>query len=59
MLALVNGVPKILTLKECLDNYIEHRKAVIVRRTKFDLDKALARAHILEGLKIAIDNKNN
>ncbi len=56
MLALVNGVPKILTLRECLDNYIEHRKVVIVRRTKFDLDKALARAHILEGLRIAIDN---
>ncbi len=56
MLALVNGVPKILTLRECLDNYIEHRKIVVVRRTKFDLDKALARAHILEGLRIAIDN---
>ena len=56
MLALVNGVPKILTLRECLDNYIEHRKVVIIRRTKFDLDKALARAHILEGLRIAIDN---
>ncbi len=56
MLALVNGVPKILTLRECLDNYIKHRKTVIVRRTKFDLDKALARAHILEGLRIAIDN---
>ncbi len=56
MLALVNGVPKILTLKQCLNYYIEHRKEVVVRRTKFDLDKALARAHILEGLKIAIDN---
>ncbi len=56
MLALVDNVPKILTLRECLEYYIEHRKAVIVRRTKFDLDKALARAHILEGLKIAIDN---
>ncbi|MBO5348624.1 MAG: DNA gyrase subunit A [Clostridia bacterium] len=56
MLALVNGVPKILTLRQCLDNYIEHRQQVIVRRTKFELDKALARAHILEGLKIALDN---
>ena len=56
MLALVNGEPKILTLRQCLDYYIEHRKNVILRRTQFDLDKALARAHILEGLKIAIDN---
>ena len=56
MLALVNGEPKILTLKQCLEHYIEHRKEVIIRRTKFDLDKALARAHILEGLRIAIDN---
>ena len=56
MLALVDGVPRILTLRQCLDYYIEHRKNVIVRRTKFDLDKALARAHILEGLRIAIDN---
>ncbi len=56
MLALVNGVPKILTLRQCLDEYIKHREQVILRRTKFDLDKALARAHILEGLRIAIDN---
>lgn len=56
MLALVNGVPKILTLRQCLDHYIEHREQVIKRRTKFELDKALARAHILEGLRIAIDN---
>ena len=56
MLALVNGVPKILTLRQCLDHYIEHREQVIIRRTKFELDKALARAHILEGLRIAIDN---
>lgn len=56
MLALVKGVPKILTLRQILDCYIEHRKEVILRRTKFDLDKALARAHILEGLKIALDN---
>ena len=56
MLALVDGEPKILTLKEMLECYINHRKEVILRRTKFDLDKALARAHILEGLKIALDN---
>ena len=56
MLALVNGEPKILTLRQCLDEYIKHRKTVILRRTKFDLDKAEARAHILEGLRIAIDN---
>ena len=52
MLALVNGEPKILTLRQCLDYYIDHRKTVILRRTQFDLDKA----HILEGLKIALDN---
>ncbi len=56
MLALVNGEPKILTLKDCLIEYIDHRKNVVLRRTKFDLDKAEARAHILEGLIIAIDN---
>ena len=56
MLALVDGEPKILTLRECLDCFIKHRKEVILRRTKFELDKALARAHILEGLKIALDN---
>ena len=56
MLALVNGEPKILTLRQCIDCYIDHRKEVILRRTKFELDKALARAHILEGLKIALDN---
>ena len=56
MLALVNGEPKILTLRQCLNCYIDHRKDVILRRTQFDLDKALARAHILEGLKIALDN---
>ena len=53
MLALVNGEPKILTLRQCLDYYIDHRKTVILRRTQFDLDKALARAH---RLKIALDN---
>ncbi len=56
MLALVDGEPKILTLRQCLDEYIKHRKIVILRRTKFELDKAEARAHILEGLRIAIDN---
>ena len=55
-LALVDGEPKILTLKQCLEVYINHRKEVILRRTKFELDKAEARAHILEGLLIAIDN---
>ena len=56
MLALVGGEPKILNLRQCLDVYIEHRKEVVLRRTQFELDKALARAHILEGLRIAIDN---
>ena len=56
MLALVDGEPRVLTLRQCLDCYIDHRKTVILRRTQFDLDKALARAHILEGLRIAIDN---
>ncbi len=56
MLALVNGEPKILTLRQCITHYLEHRKNVIIRRTQFELDKALARAHILEGLKIALDN---
>ncbi|MDF2572746.1 MAG: gyrA, partial [Sporomusa sp.] len=56
MLALVNGRPKVLNLQEVLYHYIEHQKIVIVRRTKFELDKARARAHILEGLKIALDH---
>ncbi len=56
MLALVDGEPKILTLRQCLDYYLQHREDVILRRTKFELEKAEARAHILEGLKIAIDN---
>ena len=55
-LALVKGVPRILTLKQCLECFIDHRKEVVVRRTKFELEKAEARAHILEGLRIAIDN---
>ena len=56
LLALVDGEPKILTLKQCLEEYIKHRRDVVLRRTKFDLEKAEARAHILEGLLIAIDN---
>ncbi|MBQ8379202.1 MAG: DNA gyrase subunit A [Clostridia bacterium] len=56
MLAIVNGVPKVLTLREILAEYIKHRQQVVVRRTKFDLAKAEARIHILEGLRIAIDN---
>jgi len=56
MLALVNNKPKVLKMKEVLHHFIEHRKVVIVRRTKFELAKAEARAHILEGLKIALDN---
>ena len=56
MLALVNGEPKVLTLREMLYHYLEHQKDVIVRRTRYDLDKAEARAHILEGLLIALDN---
>ena len=56
MLALVNGEPKVLTLKEILHYYIEHRKEIVIRRTKFDLKKAEARLHILEGLRIAIDH---
>lgn len=56
MLALVNGVPKILNLKQILYHYVQHQKDVVTRRTKFELNKAEARAHILEGLKIALDN---
>ena len=56
MLALVNNEPKVLNLKQILEHYIEFQKEVITRRTIFDLNKAEARAHILEGLKIALDN---
>ena len=56
MLALVNGQPRVLNLKGLLFHYLEHRKEVVIRRTKFDLDKAEKRAHILEGLRIAVDN---
>lgn len=56
MLALVDGVPKILTLKDMMANFIDHRLNVIIRRTKFELDAAEKRAHILEGYMIALDN---
>ncbi|XCY65935.1 DNA gyrase subunit A [Streptococcus iniae] len=56
MLAIENGVPKILSLRQIIDNYIIHQKEVITRRTQFDKDKAEARAHILEGLLIALDH---
>ena len=56
MLALVDGQPKVLNLKEIISEYIKHQVEVIVRRTKFDLDKAEDRAHILEGLRIALDH---
>ena len=56
MIALVDGKPKTLNLKEILEEYLKHQEEVVTRRTKFDLDKAKKRAHILEGLRIAIDN---
>jgi DNA gyrase subunit A len=56
MIALVNGMPKVLNLKQILEYYIKHQEDVIVRRTKFELRKAEERAHILEGLVIAVDN---
>ena len=56
MLAIDHGRPKVMNLKELMTSFIDHRFIVITRRTKFDLEKAEARAHILEGLKIAIDN---
>jgi DNA gyrase subunit A len=56
MLALVNGMPQILTLKQMLNYYIDHQENVVTRRTKYDLAKAEERAHIVEGLKIAVDN---
>ena len=56
MLAIQNGVPKILSLREILGSYIEHQKEVVTRRTIFDKEKAEARAHILEGLLIALDH---
>ncbi|MEL7649545.1 MAG: DNA gyrase subunit A [Sedimentibacter sp.] len=56
MIALVNNEPKVLNLKEMIHHYVVHQREIVVRRTKFDLDKAEARAHIVEGLRIAIDN---
>ena len=56
LLALVDGQPKVLNLKQCLYHYLEHQKVVIRRRTAFELRKAEARAHILEGLRIALDH---
>lgn len=56
MLALVDGKPEVLTLKRFLEEYVKFQKEVVTRRTKFDLAKAEARAHILEGLRIALDN---
>jgi len=56
LLALVNGVPKIMPLKEVLNHFIDFRHEVVVKRTQFELNQAEARAHILEGLKIALDN---
>jgi DNA gyrase subunit A len=56
MLALVDGEPRVLSLKKILQLYIQHRQVVITRRSKFDLEKAKARAHILEGLKVALDH---
>ncbi len=55
-LCLVNGEPKVLNLKEIIEYYVEHQRNVVRRRTQFDLEKAEARAHIIEGLKIALDN---
>lgn len=55
-LALVDGIPQVLTLKELIKYYIDHQKDVVTRRTQFDLDRAKARKHIVEGLIIAIDN---
>ena len=56
MLALVDGQPKILNLYDMLNEYLKHQKEVVTRRTQYDLNKAEARAHILEGLRIALDN---
>ncbi len=56
MLALVDGVPRVMNLKEILQHFVDHRHEVVTRRTQYDLDQAQAREHILEGLKIAVDN---
>lgn len=55
-LCLVNGEPKVLNLKELISHYVKHQREVVTRRTQFDLKRAEARAHIIEGLKIALDN---
>ena len=56
MLALVDGRPRVLDIKECIQHFIDHRHEVLVRRTSFDLEKAEQRAHIVEGLRVALDN---
>mgnify|MGYP002260503366 CR=1 FL=1 len=56
LLGIVNNQPRVFTLKEMLHHFVEHRHVVITRRTQYDLDQAQAREHILEGLKIAVDN---
>ena len=56
MLALEDGRPKVLNIKECIQNFINHRHEVVVRRTQFDLEKAEQRAHIVEGLRVALDH---
>ncbi|SUK39408.1 DNA gyrase subunit A [Staphylococcus aureus] len=56
MIALVNGRPKLINLKEALVHYLEHQKTVVRRRTQYNLRKAKDRAHILEGLRIALDH---
>jgi len=56
MLALADGRPKVMALKEILEHYIRHRKEIVIRRSRYDLEKAKDRAHILEGLKVALDN---
>src|SRR5699024_9157792 len=56
MLALVNGEPKVLNLLQMLDEYLNHQKDVVTRRTRFELNKAEERAHIIQGLLIALDN---
>jgi DNA gyrase subunit A len=56
LLAVVRNRPQVLTLKQILENFVLHRKEIVIRRTRFDLNKAEARAHVLEGLKVALDN---
>ena len=56
MVALVDGVPKTLGLKELIEHYVSHQREVVIRRTQYELRRAEARAHILEGLLIALDN---